>query len=67
MRVSGLRGFVNLLLRRIELPEQDVVKDRVVKQKRLLCDKPDLVAQGFLGDRAQLAAVDLHRTGSRII
>ena len=67
VRVSGLRGFVDLLLRRIELAEQDVIKDRVVKQKGLLGNEPDLVAQGFLRGRTQVTAVDLYRTRSRII
>ena len=67
VRVSGLRGFVDLLLRRIESAEQDVTKDRVVKQKRLLGYEPDVVAQGFLRDRAQVAAVDLYHAGRWIV
>src|SRR5215475_15660394 len=50
VRVSCLRSFVNLFLCRVQLSELDVVKDRVVKQKRLLSDEPDLIAQRFLRD-----------------
>ena len=57
MCVSSSRGFVNLLLRRMQPAEQDVIKDRVVKQKGLLGDKSDLFAQRFLRD----ASADLDR------
>src|SRR5262249_55409977 len=67
VRVSCLRGSVNLFLSRLQLSELDVVQDRVVKQKRLLSDEPDLVAQRLLGHRAQVMAVDPYRAGSRII
>ena len=62
MRVSGPRGRVNFLLRRVKSAEQDIIEDRVVKQKRLLRDQADLLAQGFLCDRAQISAVDLYRS-----
>src|SRR5215468_8124270 len=63
VRVSCLGGFVNLFLCRVQPSELDVVKDRVVKQKRLLSDEPDLIAQRFLRDRTQITAVDLYRPG----
>src|SRR5215472_16008446 len=67
VRVSCVCGFVNLFLRRLQLSELNVVKDRVVKQKRLLSDEPDVIAQRFLRYQAQVTAVDLYRAGSRIV
>src|SRR5215469_5503287 len=67
VRVSCVCGFVNLLLRRVQLSELNVVKDRVVKQERLLSDEPDVIAQRFLGDQAQVTAIDLYCAGRRIL
>ena len=64
---AAARRFANFFFRRVEPAELDVSEDRIVKQKRLLRDEPDLFAQRFLRHRAQIAAVDSYSAGSRIV
>src|SRR5207249_10752425 len=49
--VSSLGRFVNFLRRGVQPAEQDIVEDRIVKQKCLLRHEPELFAQRFLCNR----------------
>src|SRR4030095_14027320 len=53
--VGGSRCFANLVRRRIQPPELDIAKDRIVKQKRLLSYEPDPFPQRFLRERENRA------------
>src|SRR2546428_3808917 len=67
MRVGGARSGIDFVRRRIEPAELNVFENRIVKQKCLLRHEPDLLAHRFLGERAQIAAVDLNRPAGRIV
>jgi len=55
VRVGGLGGGHDLLLRRVGLAVQDVLPDAGGEQHRLLRDQPDLLPQPF-----QLQLADVH-------
>ena len=45
VRVSHLRGAINIISGGIEAAKKNVIIDGVVEQKRFLCDQADLLAQ----------------------
>ena len=63
----GLRGGINFFGRGVESAELDVFENRVVKQKRVLGNEPDLRAQRFLGQAAHVVTVELECAGGRIV
>ena len=62
-----MRRLINFVRRGIESSELDIFENGIVKQECLLCDEADLRAQRFLGNGAQVAAIDLYHSGGRIV
>ena len=58
VRVSGLCRRVNFFERSPGLAEKNVIVDSIVEQKCVLRHKSDLFAQGPLGQRPEIAAIN---------
>src|SRR5438270_355045 len=67
MGICRLGGAINLFARGIESAEKDVVVDGIVKQKRLLGNETDLLAQRSLRQSAQIMTIDSHCARCRIV
>ena len=65
--VGGLGGGDDLLHGGVGVAVTDVVEDRVVEEEGFLLDEGELAAEGFLGDRADVAAVEHHSSGGGVV
>ena len=58
MRERRLGGCVDLVRRGVQPAELDVFVNGIVKEKRLLGNEPDLLAERALRQSAQVSAID---------
>ena len=67
MRLGGLGGRDDLILRGIGPPIKDVVAGRAVEHRGFLGDHGDLATQAFLRDVAQVVPVQQHRAAFDVV
>ena len=62
-----LRGRHHLRVRRVRTAVADVFHDRIGEQEHVLLHDADLVSQGFLGQRAHVAAIHGHGAAGDVV